>query len=89
MKRSFGAIKEGGRVVTIAASSELTEDSKLKEAFFIVEANRQQLMELAQLINPGVLQPTVSEVLLLEATAQAYFPTKKTNPGKTVLRLSA
>jgi NADPH:quinone reductase-like Zn-dependent oxidoreductase len=89
LKRSFDAIKEGGRVVTIAASSELTEDPKAKEAFFIVEANRQQLMELAQLIDAGDLQPIVSEVLLLEAAAQAYFPTKKTNPGKTVLRLSA
>jgi len=89
LKRSFDAIKEGGRVVTIAASSELTEDPKLKEAFFIVEANRRQLMELAHLIDAGVLRPIVSEVLLLEAAAQAYFPTKKTNPGKTVLRLSA
>jgi len=88
-KRSFDAIKEGGRVVTVAASSELTEDPKVKEAFFIVEANRQQLMEIAQLIDAGVLRPIVSEVLLLEAAAQAYFPTKKANPGKTVLRLSA
>jgi NADPH:quinone reductase-like Zn-dependent oxidoreductase len=89
LKRSFDAIKEGGRVVTIAASSELTGDPKLKEAFFIVEANRQQLMEIAQLIDAGVLRPIVSEVLRLGAAAQAYFPTKKANPGKTVLRLSA
>jgi NADPH:quinone reductase-like Zn-dependent oxidoreductase len=60
-----------------------------KEAFFIVEANRQQLMEIAQLIGAGVLRPIVSEVLRLGAAAQAYFPTKKANPGKTVLRLSA
>ena len=43
LKRSFDAIKEGGRVVTIAASSELTEDPKLKEAFFIVEATDNNL----------------------------------------------
>jgi NADPH:quinone reductase-like Zn-dependent oxidoreductase len=60
-----------------------------KEAFFIVEANRQQLMEIAQLIDAGVLRPIVSEVLRLGAAAKAYFPTKKANPGKTVLRLSA
>jgi NADPH:quinone reductase-like Zn-dependent oxidoreductase len=46
-------------------------------------------MELAQLIDAGVLRPIVNEVLLLEEAAQAYFPTKKTNLGKTVLRLSA
>jgi NADPH:quinone reductase-like Zn-dependent oxidoreductase len=88
LKRSFDAIKEGGRVVTIAASSELTEDPKVKEAFFIVEANRQQLVELAQLIDAGVLRPIVSEVLPLAAAAQAYFPTKKTTRGKTVLMVS-
>jgi NADPH:quinone reductase-like Zn-dependent oxidoreductase len=85
LKRSFDAIKEGGRVVTIAASSELTEDPKVKEAFFIVEANREQLKELAQLIDAGVLRPIVSEVLPLAGAAEAYFPTKKTSPGKTVL----
>jgi NADPH:quinone reductase-like Zn-dependent oxidoreductase len=88
LRRSFGAIKEGGRVVTIAASSESTEDPKVKEAFFIVEANRQQLVELAQLIDAGIIRPIVGEVLRLEAAAQAYFSTKKTNPGKTVLRVS-
>ena len=88
LKRSFDAIKEGGRVVTIAASSESTKDPKVKEAFFIVEANRQQLVELAQLIDAGVLRPIVSEVLPLAAAAQAYFPTKKTSRGKTVLMVS-
>jgi NADPH:quinone reductase-like Zn-dependent oxidoreductase len=87
LRRSFGVIKEGGRVVTIAASSESTEDPKVKEAFFIVESNKQQLVELAQLIDSGVLRPIVSEVLPLAAAAQAYFPSKKTKPGKAVLRV--
>jgi NADPH:quinone reductase-like Zn-dependent oxidoreductase len=87
LKRSFSAIKEGGRVVTIAASSESAKDPKVKEAFFIVEANRQQLTELATLIDAGLLRPTVSQVLSLETAAQAYFPNKKTNPGKTVLQV--
>jgi NADPH:quinone reductase-like Zn-dependent oxidoreductase len=89
LKRSFGAIKKGGRVVTVAASSESTEDPNVKEAFFIVEAKREQLVELARLIDAGVIRPIVSEVLPLEAANQAYFPTKKGDPGKTVLRVSA
>jgi NADPH:quinone reductase-like Zn-dependent oxidoreductase len=88
LKRSFGAIRKGGRVVTIAASSESTEDPKVKEAFFIVESNRQQLLELAKLIDAGVIRPIVNEVLPLEAAVQAYFPAKKSNPGKTVLQIS-
>jgi NADPH:quinone reductase-like Zn-dependent oxidoreductase len=89
LQRSFGAIKKGGRVVTIAASSESTEDPKVKDAFFIVESNRQQLVELAKLIDAGTVRPIVSDVLPLEAAAQAYFPIKKNNPGKTVLQVSS
>jgi NADPH:quinone reductase and related Zn-dependent oxidoreductases len=88
LNRSFAAIKKGGRVVTIAASSESTEDPKVKEAFFIVEAKRQQLVELASLIDARIIRPIVSEVLPLEAAAQAYFPTKKSSPGKAVLQVS-
>jgi NADPH:quinone reductase-like Zn-dependent oxidoreductase len=86
LRRSFRAIKQGGRVITIATSSESTKDRKVKEAFFIVESNRQQLVELAKLIESGVLQPIVREVVPIDAAAQAYLPVKKTNPGKTVLR---
>jgi NADPH:quinone reductase-like Zn-dependent oxidoreductase len=89
LKRSFGAIKNGGRVVTVAASSESTKDPNVKEAFFIVEAKREQLVELARLIDAGVIRPIVSEVLPLEAANRAYFPNRKGNPGKTVLRVSA
>jgi NADPH:quinone reductase-like Zn-dependent oxidoreductase len=85
LMRSFDAIKEGGRVVTIAAGSESTEDARVKEAFFIVESNRHQLVELAKLIDAGILRPIVNDVLPLAAAAQAYFPTRKTNRGKTVL----
>jgi NADPH:quinone reductase-like Zn-dependent oxidoreductase len=88
LMRSFNAIKKGGRVVTIAASSESGEDPRVKESFFIVESNRQQLVELAKLIDAGVIRPIVSEVLPLEAADQAYFPTRKRNPGKTVLQIS-
>jgi Zinc-binding dehydrogenase len=57
----------------------------VKEAFFIVESNRHQLVELAKLIDAGILRPIVNDVLPLAAAAQAYFPTRKTNRGKTVL----
>jgi NADPH:quinone reductase-like Zn-dependent oxidoreductase len=87
LRRSFGAIKQGGRVITIATPSESTENPRVKEAFFIVESSRQQLVELAKLIESGVLRPIVSEVLPIDAAAQAYLPVKRTNPGKTVLRL--
>jgi NADPH:quinone reductase-like Zn-dependent oxidoreductase len=88
LARSFRAIKKGGRVVTVAANSESSEDPKVKEAFFIVEPKRGQLVELARLIDAGAIRPIVSEVLPLEEGAQAYFPLKKTSCGKVVLRVS-
>jgi len=57
-------------------------------AFFMVESNRQQLVELAKLIDAGTVRPIVSEVLPLEAAARAYFPSTRTKPGKQVLQVS-
>src|SRR5215469_15019234 len=80
-------LNKGASYYCLATSSESTEDPKVKAAFFVVESSQQQLVELAKLIESGVLRSIVSEVLPIDAAAQAYLPMKKTNPGKTVLRL--
>jgi NADPH:quinone reductase-like Zn-dependent oxidoreductase len=87
LARSFRAIKKDGRVVTVAANAESSEDPKVKEAFFIVEPNREQLVQLARLIDAGAVRPILGEVLPLEKGAQAYFPQQKPSRGKTVLRV--
>jgi NADPH:quinone reductase-like Zn-dependent oxidoreductase len=90
LMRSFKAIKKGGRVVTVATNAESSEDPAIKEAFFIVETKRDQLIELAKLIDTGKIRPIISEVFPLEKADQAFFPLKKkTAPGKLVLRVSA
>src|SRR5215831_17993895 len=43
LERSWAVLKPGGRMVTIAADSERTTDQRVREAFFIVEPNQQQL----------------------------------------------
>src|SRR3954447_22235619 len=40
LRRSWGVLKENGRLVTIAADSETAADERTKRAFFIVEPNR-------------------------------------------------
>ena len=85
--RSFSAIKEGGKVVTVATSSESTDDPNVKAAFFIVEPNRQQLTELAGLFAAGVLRPIVSEIVPMVTAAEAFLVSKKTAPGKVALRV--
>jgi NADPH:quinone reductase-like Zn-dependent oxidoreductase len=86
-RRSFSAIKEGGKVVTVAASSESTDDPKAKAAFFIVEPSQPQLTELARLLDAGILRPIVSEVVPLATAVEAFLVPKKTAPGKIVLRV--
>ena len=89
LKRSFMAIKKGGRVVTVATNAESSEDPAVKGAFFIVETRREQLIELAKLIDAGKIRPIISEVFPLEKADQAYFPAqKKAVPGKFVIRVS-
>ena len=87
LRASFRAVKPAGRVITIATSSESETDPKFKEAFFIVAANADQLMEIAKLIDAGVLRTVVCEVLPIDAAAQAYSPTKIKGRGKTVLQV--
>ena len=49
LRRSWAAcLKPNGRMVTIATNGGSSEDKRVKSAFFIVEANRQQLEEVAR-----------------------------------------
>ena len=86
-RRSFSAIKEGGKVITVATSSESADDPKVKAAFFIVEPSREQLTELARLLDAGILRPIVSEVVPIATAAEAFLVSKKAAPGKVVLRV--
>ena len=57
LERSWGVLKPGGRLVTIAASGERTTDERIRAAFFIVEPSRTQLAEIARLIDGGRAPP--------------------------------
>jgi NADPH:quinone reductase-like Zn-dependent oxidoreductase len=45
LERSWGVLKPGGRLVTVAASGERTTDERIRAAYFIVEPSRTQLAE--------------------------------------------
>lgn len=86
LMRSFKAIKKGGRVVTVASTSESSEDPTVKNAFFIVETKREQLIELANLVDAGKIRPLVSDVIPLGEAAQAFRSAKKrAAPGKLAI----
>ncbi len=83
LARSWRILRPGGRVVTIAADAEHTSEQRVKDAFFIVEPNREQLGRIAGMIDAGALRPVVGAAFpLAEARrAYAYKPVR----GKVVL----
>lgn len=82
--RSFRVLKPGGRVITIAASeeAEAANDERKKHAFFIVEPNQKQLIEVTNLIDAGKLKPFVDAVVPLAEAASAYNGTVKNRHGR-------
>jgi NADPH:quinone reductase-like Zn-dependent oxidoreductase len=85
LERSWGILKPGGKLITVAASGEQTTDERIRAAYFIVEPNRAQLVEIARLIDGGVLRPVVGAVFPLAEARQAYQ--HKPVRGKVVLRV--
>jgi NADPH:quinone reductase-like Zn-dependent oxidoreductase len=85
LERSWGVLKPGGRLVTVAASGESTTDERIRAAYFIVEPSRTQLAEIARLIDEGAVRPIVGAVFSLADARQAYE--HKPSHGKVVLRV--
>jgi NADPH:quinone reductase-like Zn-dependent oxidoreductase len=85
LQRSWSVLKHGGKVVTIAADSEGSTDAAIKDAFFIVEPDREQLIEVARLIDTGQIRPIVDAVFPLAQARDAYE--HKPVRGKVVLRI--
>jgi NADPH:quinone reductase-like Zn-dependent oxidoreductase len=87
LERSWDMLGPGGRLVTIVSTVESADDERTKPAFFIVEPNRQQLGEIAAMLDAGQLQPVVGAVIPFAQAAMAYArePIHKRHPGKTVV----
>lgn len=84
--RSWGVLRKGGRLVTIAADAEGEKEQRVRDAFFIVQPNRNLLMEISRLIDSDVIQPVVSAIFSMEKFQQAYK--QKPMRGKNVLRIA-
>jgi len=91
LDRSWVVLKPGGRMVTIAADSESTMDQRVKDAFFIVEPDQTQLLEVAKLLDAGILRAFVSAVVPLEEASVAYGSAvrDKRGYGKVVIAVAA
>ena len=81
LRRSWGVLKPGGRMITIAADSETSTDERVKQAFFIVEPNHEQLTRIGDLLEAGDLQTVVDATLPLTRASEAYTGEVKQRRG--------
>jgi NADPH:quinone reductase-like Zn-dependent oxidoreductase len=91
LERSWGVLKPGGRMITIASDSEAAADRRAKAAFFIVEPNHNQLREIATQLEAGHLQAFVKATVPLSEASSAYSGAfrDKGGYGKVVVTVPA
>ena len=86
LQRSPALVRPGGRIVSVAEEPPTTD---LDASYFVVEPNREQLVEIARLADGGALTPSVDSVYpLTEASAafeRSLAPGKR---GKVVIRVA-
>jgi len=86
LRRSWQVLKPDGRLVTVAVDSESTSDERVRQAFFIVEPNREQLAKVGKLLEAGKLQTALDTVLPVSAATEAYTGTvARQGRGKLVI----
>jgi NADPH:quinone reductase-like Zn-dependent oxidoreductase len=91
LERSWGVLAQHGRMVTIAAASERQTDERVKQAFFIVEPNQEQLTEISDLIEEGYVRPCVDAVIPLAQASAVYagYAGRRQGRGKLVVSVAA
>jgi NADPH:quinone reductase-like Zn-dependent oxidoreductase len=91
LRRSPAVLRPGGRLVSVAERppGDVSGDRDITALYFVVEQNREQLVELARLADAGHLRPAVDEVFPL-ADARAAFERSmdQRKRGKVVLRVA-
>lgn len=86
LARSAALVRAGGTLVTIAEPPEARPRDG-RAIFFLVEADRARLADLAARVRDGRLNPVVGAVRPLAETAAAFAPEKRVH-GKTILRVA-
>jgi NADPH:quinone reductase-like Zn-dependent oxidoreductase len=91
-ERSWGVLRRGGILISIVSPvrAEKAASPGLRGAFFIVEPNREQLIQLGHLIDKGTLCVVVGAVLPLASAREAFEQGSVAHkPGKNVLEVAA
>ncbi|QBD76404.1 NADP-dependent oxidoreductase [Ktedonosporobacter rubrisoli] len=89
-ERSWKVLKKGGVLISVAnpPSPEQAKAHGVRSVWFIVEPNRQQLGQIAELIDAGHVRPIIDTVLPLAQARQAFAQGASGHTrGKIVLRV--
>ncbi len=88
-RRSFDAVRDGGRVVTIVAFGEEVEPGRgITHHAFSARAQRRKLEKLSEMFDAGKLRVEIEDVLPLEEAAKAHERVEAGHTrGKIVLRV--
>src|SRR5207245_3218009 len=90
LERSWQVVKQGGVLVSVASppSPEQAKAHGVRPVWFIVEPNREQLIQIGALIDAGRIRPIIETVLPLSQARQAYEQGSRGHTrGKIVLRV--
>jgi NADPH:quinone reductase-like Zn-dependent oxidoreductase len=91
LERSWSVLRRDGVLITIVRppTSDWANEREARGVFFIVEPRRDQLTEIARLIDAGTVRPMVEAVLPLEEARDAYERGAHGHPrGKLVLAVA-
>jgi len=87
LERSPAVLRPGGRLVSVA--EEPPQAPGITCTYFVVEPNREQLVELARLADTGDLRPAIDEVFPLAEARRAFERSLGDHRrGKIVLRIA-
>ena len=92
LERSWGVLRRGGVLVTVAGDAPEEKASKygVRGVSFLVQPNRSQLTQISQLIDGGTVRPIIEAVYPLSRAREAYERgLLGHNRGKLVLQVSA
>jgi NADPH:quinone reductase-like Zn-dependent oxidoreductase len=86
LRGSPAMVRPGGRLVSVAEEPPVTEG--IEASYFVVEPNREQLVEIARLVDEGALRPAIDSVFPpAEATAAFDRSLAAGKRGKVVIRV--
>ena len=88
LARSPFVVRAGGRLVSVASepSQEQAAAHNIKAIYFVVTPNGKQLVELAKLVDSGLLQPAIDKVFALANAREAFERSLTSHPaGKIVI----